>query len=432
MHVVLRLAKRIGPVTFLFLIFLFPKAYGNVNAIDFTKVNYPKQLQQKIDFLKDNDGIYNHWVHTWSAQIPKTTVVENLASLYTELQKVASKNVETELLLGDIAHYLYNLETEEYYQKAIDHYQLAQALAPTDYRVYWFLANHYALSAKQTLSIQIYQTALQYLPKPSPHSLFWADYSVACANAEMYGASAYAARQTSKLQGQESYVEGQISAIIKSTLKSPPADSTINAKDMWSFSGKQDDHLTFTNWVLGTRITVDSTWNLDLGAFSNHVAHMTFTPNKATAKNGQKIGYSILILANEPKVNESLQQYMDRFTGKYKNRRPANLTVGSFKNIISYEIKDPEMYQQIGGGHMYAIAFESTGPDFPGMALEAPVEIPKKGEKGKGVRYYKTNRHFSRLTGSLYYFILLDSCEFIHDESFTVFKDFLKNGVTIE
>jgi hypothetical protein len=121
---------------------------------------------------------------------------------------------------------------------------------------------------------------------------------------------------------------------------------------------------------------------------------------------------------------------MDKFTGQYKNRQPSNLTIGKFKNSISYEIKDPEMYPKIGGGHMYAMAFESPQPEFPGMALEAPVEIPKKG--GKEISYYKTNRTYSRLNGSLYYFVLLDSCEFIHDESLSVFKDFLMNGLTIE
>src|SRR5271170_6427635 len=104
--------------------------YCNVNGIDFSKVAYPKTLQDQVDFLRENDGIYNHWVHNWTNKIPKETVIGKLTSLYNELEKIPAKNTETELLLGDIAHYLYNLETEAYYQKALDHYQAAKSMSP--------------------------------------------------------------------------------------------------------------------------------------------------------------------------------------------------------------------------------------------------------------------------------------------------------------
>src|ERR1700743_540123 len=114
----------------------FQKAYGNVNAIDFSQIKYPANLQGQIDFLKSHEYIYNRWVHDWNADIPKQKVIDNLTGLSIELNKLTGKNAETYLLLGDIAHYLYNMEVEEYYQKAIDNYNLAKSLSPKDYRVY--------------------------------------------------------------------------------------------------------------------------------------------------------------------------------------------------------------------------------------------------------------------------------------------------------
>src|ERR1019366_1647108 len=130
--------------------------------------------------------------------------------LYNGVDKLPAKNAETELLLGDVAHYLYNMEVDEYYQKAVDHYLQAKALAPEDYRLYWFLGNHYALSANQVLSIQTFQTAMKYLPKRSVHELFWADYSVACTDASMPGTARYAAHQSSIIAGKMTYIEEQI------------------------------------------------------------------------------------------------------------------------------------------------------------------------------------------------------------------------------
>ena len=421
--------KKVNLLVLLLSFFITQKTQANINAIDFTKINYPKQLQQQVEFLQQNDGLYNHWVHDWSYKIPKNKVIENLSFLYNELEKLPAKNAETELLLGDIAHYLYNMEIEEYYQKAVDHYLRAKGLTPTDYRVYWFLANHYALSASEVLSIQTYQTAMKYLPKPTAHELFWADYAVACANANMPGTARYAAHNSSIIAGKTTYVEDQIFAVTKSILKSPPADTAIAAKDMWSVSGKQDNRLIFNNWLLGTRVAVDSTWGLDVGGFEKHLGYITFTPHKATAKNGQAIGYSILILAKVPETNQTLQQFIDKFTGQYQNRQPVNLTGNRFKNFISYEFRDPETYKEIGGAHMYVIAVERDQPEYPGMALETPIELPKDGS-GE-VKYYKSSRTYNRLKGKLYYYILLDSCEYIQEESLAVFKDFL-NNLTLE
>lgn len=415
--------------TFLFSIFVIQNAYANVNAIDFTKINYPKTLQTQIDFLRANDGIYNHWVHDWGYKTSKTTVVKNLTFLYVELEKLQPKNSETELLLGDVSHYLYNMEVDAYYQKAVDHYLQAKAYAPEDYRVYWFLGNHYALSANQVLSIQTYQTAMKHAPHPA-HELFWADYAVACANASMTGTALYAAHQSSLLAGKKTYIEEQISTVAKSTLKSPPADTTIEAKNMWSVDGKEGNKLLFVNRYIGTRMAVDSTWNLDIGEYKNHLAYVTLAPHTAMAKNGKPIGYSILILTKVPDANESLQQFLDKFSPKSANRKPLTFSVGNIKSDLGYEILDPSVYSDVGGGHMYAFAIQRNQPEFPGLALEAPAEIPKNGKPNE-LNYYRNSNAITHIKSKLYYFILLDSCEYIHDESLAVFQDFL-NSLVLE
>ena len=412
------------------LFFIFSSAWANINAIDLNKVNYPAILQEKIDFLVKNQDFYNRWMHDWNAPIPKTTVVETLTSLYTGINKISNKNIETYLLLGDISHYLYNMEIEEYYQKAVDNYKQAAALAPADYRTYWFLANHYALSNEQIQSIQVYLHALKLLPSPSAHPLFWADYAVACMNAAMYGTAAYAARESSKIEGVTSYIENEITPVIKRTLRTPPADTTIAINDMWGIAGKQNDKIIFTNFLLGSRLSVDSTWNVNFGGYGNRVGYVSLTPHKAKTKKGAEVSYTILFLAETPKANESLQQFSDKFNARYKVKQPIHLDAENFKDAIATEIYESSMYTDMGGGHLYTIAIERPQPEFPGMLLEAPAEAPKGNSKA--ATYYKVNRKYSRLSGPMYYFVSLDSCEAINPESLAVFKDFLKNGLLIE
>src|SRR4051812_29782751 len=112
--------------------FFIQKSYSNIQAIDFSKVQYSGQLQGDIDFLKNNEQLYNHWSPKWNSYITKTTVIKKLKALYGVIDSITTKNTETWLLLGDIAHYLYNLDVEDFYDKAVADYNQAQSLSPKD------------------------------------------------------------------------------------------------------------------------------------------------------------------------------------------------------------------------------------------------------------------------------------------------------------
>jgi len=405
------------------------KLHANVNAINFDKIKYPAELAQDISFLRNNEPVYDHWVHDWVSDRPKADVVKRLSFLYSELGKLPADNVETALLIGDIAHYLYNMENEEYYQKAIDHYNAAMQLSPKDYRVYWFLGNHYALSAVALSSIKNYNLALQYLPRTAPSAFFWADYAVACSNASMPATALYAAQQSSKLTGAKTHIEEQVSVFKDGVLKAPPTDTILPGKDAWRVSGKRDGRVLITNWAAGVKIAVDSSWSFQPGDYKNGTTYAIIQPHQAIAKNGRKIGYNILVFAQMAKENQTLKQYLDMFTSKYPDRKNVSFDVGEIKNCLAYEIKDPSMYTDIGGGHLFAIALERSRPEYPGMALEEVVEIPAGDGK---LNYYTSTRTYSRFNGKIYYLILLDSCEFIHEESLTNLKKVLDKGIIIE
>jgi tetratricopeptide (TPR) repeat protein len=408
-------------------ILLSPVAYANINAIDFSKVHFPEKLQNNIDFLKQNDRLYDHWSQQWNYQISKDTVVARLSFLYDQLSAIPDKNEETDLLLGDIAHYLYNLDQESYYQKAVDNYKNAIAIASNDYRTYWFLANHYSLSAQASTGINTYSTAFKYLPqKPNPH--FWADYSVACATAGMISTAYYATHQLSIAEGSRSHMEDDMANIIAHTIRVPPIDTTIVAKDLWSSSGKQDGKIKFVNWVDGTKFMADSLWGMELGDYNNQLSYAVLKPLSIIAKDGQKIDYSILVLAKVAGEGESLEQFLNKFTQKQNNKKPYTFDFcKNTGNCIGIEATNPEVYTNIGGSHTFAIAFERYPPEFPGMKLEEVTQIPVK----PGMQYYSMPRKYGHLNKKIYYLVLLDTCEYIKDKSLDTFNDFL-SGLVVE
>lgn len=414
----------------LLLLAFIPKANANINAIDFKKVNYPENLQSQITFLVDNVNIYNHWVHDWTAAISKKDVEKNLTSLYTGLDKLPNKNIETHLLLGDIAHYLYNMELESYYKKAVDNYLAAKAVDAKDYRVYWFLGNHYSLSATAVLSINTYKMAMPYLPAPNPNPLFWADYAIACANASMQGTARYAAHQASLVAGQKLSIEDDINGVTMAMTKSPPADTVLTNQDIWSPSDKNGEHIIFNNRTLGTQLSVNPNWGIDLGGLKNRTSYAMLSPQAAISKKGKKIGYSMLVMTKVASNGQSLKEYLDLVTGNAEYKKTITMDVGAIKNCLAYEIKDPGLYKENGGGHCYAIAIERDNPEYPGLAIELPIDLPKQGNKN--IVYYTSTQKYSRIKGRIYYLIMLDTCEDIFGESFSVFKDFLDKRIIIE
>lgn len=422
-------AKGVKFILSMLLIVFALNANANVNFIDFSKISVPKKLQYQFDFVRHNDSLYNHWVQEWNYNTPQKEVIEILETSYKALDKLPQKNLETELLLGDIAHYIFNMSVTSYYQKALDHYTLAMNIAPEDYRVYWFLGNHYALADNQFLTLQTYQTAIKMLPESKVTSLFWADYAQACFDANMPGTALYAARQASKISGKMTAIEEQV--LTSNYLSSPNSDTSMYAKAMWSVNGKQGNKLIFCNRFLGTRMVMDSTWELRIGDYKKQMSYLTINPPAATAKTGEKIGYSMLLMTKIPEANESLQQFLDKMTVKTQNKKPMAFTAGNLKNCLVYEMKEPELYPQFGGRHMYAIAVERKQPEYPGLALETPLEtITVKGEKVEPT-YYISQTKYTRVNSSLYYYIFVDSVEAIHEESLSVLKDFVSN-LTLE
>lgn len=426
--------KTFSTLTKILLLLLFAvasqKVKANINAIDFNKVNYPANLQVKIDFLRQNENIYNHWQHDWTNVIPKTEVVENLASLYTELDKISNKTVETDLLLGDIAHYLYNMEVETYFKNAVDNYKKAIAIAPKDYRVYWFLGNHYALSALPVLAINSFKDAVACLPKGVVNTLFWESYASAAVNANMPSTARYAAHQASIAVGQPEIIERKINNLTMNMFKTAPVDTTIKAQNLWNLASREHNILNFTNRLLGFKLSIDSTWKFRFGDYDKKGSFAMLMPNKASAQNGNTIGYSMLVMVKMAADTQTLAKFLDVFTAKHKNRKPMTFDVGPYTNCMAYEITDPNIYANMGGSHNYVIAVERAAPDYPGMLLEAPMPLPKNNNKD--FAYYRAAQKYARVKEKLYYMILLDTCEDIHTESLAVFKEFLKNGITIE
>jgi hypothetical protein len=86
--------------------------FGNINFVQFDKIPDSEKNSDKLNFIIDNEGYYNHWQPDWTYDISKKSLVKGLKESYDFFSKMDNENIEVNLLLGDISHYLYNLHEE--------------------------------------------------------------------------------------------------------------------------------------------------------------------------------------------------------------------------------------------------------------------------------------------------------------------------------
>ena len=401
------------------------RVFANVNYIDISKISSDKEIVTAFNFIKANKHYYDHWTAEWNYDKPKENLTNHLREYYKNFSALSKKNAETYLLLGDIAHYLYNMNDEEYFSRAVKNYEEAIKNDPKDFRAYWFLAYHYALSNVPISAIDNFKKAEKLLPKKQPAD-FWNDYAWAAAVANMPSHCIYAMDKVKSISGKQGSFQQQLGETIYKRIVPVDKKQSYDKKDIWTAS--QGDKITFISRPLGIKIPIDTIWDLQIYDYQNNQAVFIIEPSTIANKNGREIGYTIAILMKTVNDNDKLEDYVNNFVSKYPNKKKINFS-DKYDKMVAYEIIDKTMYQDMGGGHLYMIGIERSEPKYPGLLLEDPIPMPKNTDE---VNYYRASESKGRFKGKIFYLIMFDSCEDIYQQSFSIFKSLFDNEIIIE
>ncbi len=407
------------------------QTFANVNFIDISKISNDTKFVAAFNWVKVNSHYYDHWTNTWTYDKPKADCIKQLKEHYTTFSTLPTKNSEVLLLLGDIAHYLYNLDdtvfnTTEYNEKAINNYTSAIKESPKDYRGYWFIGYHYALSNVPTSAIDNFMKAEKMLPQKQPAD-FWNDYAWATAVTNMPSHCIFAMDKVKNISGKEGSFQQQLGETIYKRITPVDKNQSYDKKDIWT--AEEGEKITFVSRPLGVKILVDSTWDLQVYDYQKNQAAFIMNPSTIANKKGKEIHYTIAILIKTANDNDKLSDYISNFVSKYSDKKQISFS-DKYDKIIAYEIHDKTMYQDIGGGHLYMIGVERTEPKYPGLLLENPVSLPKGNSTE--VTYYRPTESQDRFEGKIFYAIMLDSCEDINEQSLAIFKTLFNSQLIIE
>jgi hypothetical protein len=401
-------------------------AVANVNYIDISKITSDGKLINAFTYIKRNQNFYDHWTHTWDYETPKEDFIKTLSNDYSMFSSLPNKTEELYLLLGDIGYYLFNLDENPFSDTAVNNYELAMKSAPKDYRSYWFLGNHYALSNNSGKAVDNYLKAESLLPADAPAD-FWNDYAGSMAMANMPSHCFFAMDKVKSITGREGGFETQLGSAIHKRMIDVNRDSSYSKDDIWNESA--GEKATFISRPLGIKLLVDSTWKIGIYDYANHQIVFNMKPLGIKNKDGMDITYRIALIIKIANDTDNIENYTNHFVSKFSDRTKIVFSQ-KYANMIAYEIRDKTMYPNVGGMHAYMIGIERDAPKYPGLLLESPATIPTNNS-GQ-MQAYRAQRSMKRFTGKIFYIIMLDSCEDIHEQSYSIFKDFFDNQLIIE
>lgn len=399
---------------------------ANVNYIDLSKITNDPSRVALFQYVKDNHRYYSHWTPQWNYDKGKPELDLKLREAFQAFASLPSKNAETFLLLGDIAHYLYNLDVNSFNDSSVVNYNNAMKINPKDFRSYWFLGFHYAQSTHIQKGLDNFFKAQELLPAPEPAD-FWNDYAWVAGIANMPTHSIFAMDKVRALTGKPGYMEEQLGDVIRKRIVPVDRDSSYKKEKIWYAVG--GEKTTFTCRPLGVKIAIDSTWGMDVFDYQKRFGAFVIKPPTLKNKAGREIHYTIALLMMPVDDGDRLDDFVKKFSGPKGDKKKIKFS-DKYDKMVAYEITDKSMYPDIGGGHMYMIGVERNAPKYPGLLLEDPFSFPRN--KSKEMQYFRPDNSRGRFQGKIFYGIMLDSCEDIHEESLAIFKELFKNQIVIE
>ncbi|GGB24304.1 tetratricopeptide repeat protein [Puia dinghuensis] len=399
---------------------------ADVKFVDFKKIDPSGQYVSQQHFLLANLVYYDHWSPDWVYDVSKDSLIGELKTCLTLFAPLKANVYETDLLLGEIAHYLYNLNQQSYYDTAEAYYLKAIAADESDCRGYWFLGYHYSQSDELKKGVSCFNKAVKLVNSATANE-FWQEYAFAMYAVGMPSHCRYGLDHYLKGGGSSLMATMMDSTLKMKSVRADP-DSSYSTNELWQ-PDRQGKKVTFLSRPLGIKFAADSNWEMQMNGFVKRLTAVAMQPPVVTSPKGANIGFSIALVMHVAGEGEKLTDFMASFMKMGGVRDAAFPFADKFPTGVSYTFQNKNLYSDRGGAHIHFIGIERSAPPYPGMSLEDQGE-EMKGEPGK-VNFYTPSIIRTRFPGRIFYLFLLDTCEDIHEVSWNTFKEVV-NGMKLD
>lgn len=414
-----------------FLLFLSGStAFADLAAIHQSALPQETAVLAALDDAQQLEPYSSSWYPKWPFSISQEEVARRLDKDFSFLSaalKNHPENLELQLLTGLVAHYAYNVDVPDSHDKAAHAFEQALSLAPGDMRARWFQASLMCQTDETLPGANEFLAIESSRPSDQLPAAFWNDYLECATVTNMPAHALQATTHLKKLQTHASKRREQLEQIAQNRFIPFDPAAKLEPKDVW-YGSSSDADPKFTSTLCGVRVTAHGTWEINQIGWSNGscVVYFSTGPYKATKRD---LRPSILLLVQQPKEHETLNDYLQKFMKK-GTFEPFTPAVCPATGCLAMKGVQPGMYGADGDGHGRIVAFERDQPEFPGLLFEAPQGPPKSGG-AQGTSYYRPSQTRQRIPGKLYYLVVLDTAASIEELAGKDLDFFLQN-LTVE
>ena len=411
-------------------VFLTPLAFAGVSAIHPSALPQENLVLAAFDDAQRFEPFAGSWTPDWRYPVPREQVASRLGADISFLELAVKSHPDNEdllLLTALIAHYAYNVDINGSLDAAMRALAQAQTLSPWDVRPLWF---HASLACQTGQPATGFQQFLSIEGSDSWDRLpigFWDDY-LECAM--INGLPAHALRAAAHLDALHAPPSPR-RAYLAQTARSifAPFDpaKAYQPQDAWA-GGKLGGDVTFTSNTCGLRIRAHGDWIVNDLALNKGacLAYFATGPYKAAAG---RMEPSILVVAQRPTKDETLQQFAQSFAtkGSFRAFTPSRCPAAACIGLLGVR---PGLYGKEGDGQEQIVVFERDEPSYPGLIFEAPADS-SPAAAAQGVVELRPDEIPERIPGKLYYLVALDTSSSIEEPADKDFGFILAN-LTVE
>lgn len=402
-------------------------ANAKVDRINPQKGMPRKELTKIKNEIAKLEPMVENWTPTWSYNVPKEEIEKKLIAYYQELDSYASRhpdNPELALFKGLVAHYAYNLDLKEYYQLAVNSFQQAAAIDPTDYRVNWYWGAHLVKSNVIKEGMEKLLSVINTENHSGLSFSFWEDFAYCSLIASMPSHVLLGVERAKQIKTKKSKeIINYLAQYASEQLKKPPQDQPLEPEQIWT--GFQDtDTIKYRNRMFGFSLQVPAGWLAQTTGCQNNSAAIFIKPPAKKGLAGS-VSSTILCLAHQAQPGESITDFTSKILDPRYSFEEVQFNL-DWDGVKAYQGKADDLYLSEGGAYNYVLTFSRKEPAQPGILLEFPVAVNESGAE-TGVSYYQSLAEYNRLQGEIYYLLVLDTTGSVFQESKEEFDLILRN-----
>ncbi len=403
-------------------VFVSVKVQATPAALNFDKLPKDEKFQEL--FLAFGNAYETLQSFAYNQKEAVSKELSDAKNLYDFLNSKKKTNYDEDVLKLLVMRCLYNFDE-------ISSSEMEQAFLKINKKYskkaehHWIYGN-YLTSAVRTLDGKKELEKYLDMKKGRVTSFFLNDYAYALFLCGMPLDAYYTLTNGGNIPKDKIENQGLLRAI-ESKIENSSSSENYSVEQIWRVSQPEDGFRHIYSTMLGISFPVKEEWKLKFTAFDSENPASCYIGVDGFSIGDDKVSITIIILAYPESIYS--EEHLERLLNRPDLASKKDVEISN-KKFKKYTFENPSVYQDIRQGllgYLYTAKIEPG--EFWGSLCEHPTDFSKLNEEESGLSLFRMKPSKKRLEESVNFFILVDSCKALENETQKLIDELLGKAV---